>query len=208
MTRNDWGGLFVFPVLSDSLEENPGNETEAEQCTNGDLAGKTMKGNRQRYSVYLVLLCVLGMVGCHTVSIPEPTKNLVPPGMPLETVRRLIVLSIDESSAKSEWENPTTPSQKVLKEVFAVLKSRSHWRIEAIEPQAIRAAIRHRSHYVAAKVQFTESEWWVVIVDGRRIKFDGESIHEKGLLWVDDLEQQIRRAFGTYQTMIELERRA
>jgi hypothetical protein len=51
--------------------------------------------------------------------------------MPLETVRRLIVLSIDRSSSKSEWENPTMTSQKMLKEVFAILKSSSQWHIEA-----------------------------------------------------------------------------
>jgi hypothetical protein len=175
---------------------------------NCDWDGATMRRNCPRYSLHIVLCLALGLAGCHTVQIPEPTKNLVPPGMPLETVRRLIVLSIDRSSANSEWENPTTTSQKVLKEVFTILKSNSQWHIEAIEPQAVRAAFRHRSHYVAAKVHFTESEWWVAIVDGTNIKFDGERIHEKGLLWRDNLEHQIRRAFGTYQTMIELEEKA
>ncbi|MCZ6624277.1 MAG: hypothetical protein O7B35_08630 [Deltaproteobacteria bacterium] len=166
-----------------------------------------MRGKRQRYSLHLVFLCVLGMAGCLGALIPEPTKNAVPAGMALEDVRRLIVLSIDKST-KTQWDNPASTSQKVLREVFAALQASNKWGIESIEPSAIRAATHPRSHYVAVKVHFTEAEWWVVIVDGRRIRFDGERIHEKALFWVDSLEQHIRRAFGTYQTMIELEGKA
>jgi len=158
-----------------------------------------MREKRQRHAIAIVLLLVLGMAGCLGALIPEPTKNPVPAGLALKDVRRLIVLSIDKS-AKTQWDNPTTTSQKVLREVFASLQASNKWGIESIEPNAIRAATHPRSHYVAVKVHFTEVEWWVVIVDGRRIKFDGERIHKKAIFWVDSLEQHIRRAFGSYQT--------
>jgi len=112
------------------LEESTGHETEAEQFTDGDSAGKTMRGDRQRHSLAIVLLFVLGLVGCNTAVIPAPTKNPVPAGMALGDVRRLIVLPIDKST-KTQWDNPASTSQKVLREFFASLQASNKWNIES-----------------------------------------------------------------------------
>lgn len=151
------------------------------------------------------MILIFFVAGCRTATIPEPTKNLVSPETPLPIVKQIILRSIN-NSGKTQWDAPTTTAQKVLREVFASISTHNRWDIEAIEPDGIRASTRHRNkHYVAVKVHYTDTEWWVAIVDGKNIKFDGESIHEKAILWVEALEQRIRRAFGTYQTMIELE---
>jgi len=154
------------------------------------------------FGAVIMIMVILG--GCHTAVIQQPTKNHVPSGMSVADVRRLITASVGLAS-RTQWDNSTTTAQKVMKEIFSMYNARSEWRIESIEPRAIRASIAQRGkYYVAVKVHFTETEWWLEIVDGKNIKYDGEHIHEKAILWVFDLERKIRRALGDYQVRVEL----
>ncbi len=169
-----------------------------------------MRKSRGREILVIILLLSVGLVGCRSALIPIPTKNPVPRGMPLEDVRLLIALSIDPLS-KTNWNPSSTPSQRALKEMFAGGQSNPQWRLEAIEPQAITAGFSKRTgkhysqYYLAVRVHFSEANWWIAIIDGPQLGFNGERIHKNALVWVNELEQGIRQRFKTYQTIVELE---
>ncbi len=152
-----------------------------------------------------LILAALVLSACNTSVIPAPTKNLIPPNIPLDQVKPIILKSL-QNSHKTQWDNPQSTGQMVAGEIFGALRGYTGWNSEKIEPGQIRASTLRRSkHYVAVNISYTESEWWLTIVEGKNIKFDGERIHEEALLWVQQLEHRIRLAFGTYQTTRELE---
>lgn len=107
----------------------------------------------------------------------------------MEEIRLLIVLSIDRS-ARANWDTPSTTSQKALQEVFAEGQTNTRWSVEAIEANTIRAEFSHRGgnhysqYYASVHIHFTKAEWWITIIDGRNLGFDGERIHKNALLWV------------------------
>lgn len=169
-----------------------------------------MKRHQGAQILAIILFLGMGLLGCRSALIPIPTKNPIPPGMSLEDVRLLIALSIDPL-AKANWNTTATPSHKVLKEMSVGGQSNPEWRLESIELQAIGAAFSKRTgkhysqYYLAIRIHFTETEWWIAIIDGPQLGFDGERIHKNALVWVNELEQGIRQRFKTYQTIVELE---
>ncbi len=144
-----------------------------------------------------LLIATLLFSACSTAVIPEPKKNFIPSGMSQSEVKQTILKAIARLA-------PTTTSQIVLHDILSVHGASSHWYVEKVEPQVIRAATRPRGqHYVAVNVQYTETQWWVTIVDGENIKFDGKHIHENALPWVQKLERTLHQAFLSYQIGVD-----
>ncbi len=165
-----------------------------------------MRRSRGGQILVVILLLSVGLVSCRSALIPTATKNPIPSGMSLEDVRLLIALSID-GSVKTNWSTTPTPSHKILQELFANSQTDSLWTLENIETKTIRAkyTIRKDEFYsVSLHINFSDVEWWIAIVDGRNLGFNGERIHKNALVWVDHLEQKIRQNFNAYQILLKL----
>lgn len=165
-----------------------------------------MRRSRGGQILAIILFLSMGLVGCRSALIPPATKNPIPSGMSLEDVRLLIALSID-GSVKANCSTTPTPSHKVMKELFAISQTDLLWTLDNIETKTIRAtySIRKDEFYsVSLHIHFSETEWWIAIVDGRNLGFNGERIHKNALVWVGNLEQKIRQKFNAYQILLKL----
>ncbi len=154
-----------------------------------------------RYTVLFVAL----FVGCSTVTIPNPVANRVPQGLPFHDIQPIILLTL-EGSKKTESNNATSTSERFMHALANTLETSSEWSVKAIQPNGIRAATHRNTQSVVISVRYSKTRWWIKILDGRNVRYDGHHIHENAILWVDQLEEQIRRAFEIYETIRDLER--
>ncbi len=151
------------------------------------------------------LLYAALFVGCSTVTIPNPVANRLPNGLPFEEIRPIILLTI-EGSKKTDSNSDTSTSQRFMNSLADTLEARSEWNVEAIQPNGIRAATHRNTQSVVISIRYSKSRWWIKILDGLNVRFDGHHIHENALLWVHTLEKRIHRAFEIYDTIRALAR--
>ncbi len=153
------------------------------------------------YSVLFVAL----LVGCSTVTIPNPVANRVPNGVPFQNVQP-IILSTIEGAKKTDSHNATSTLERFMNSLADTLEASSEWSVEAIQPNGIRAVTHRNAQSVVISIRYSKTRWWIKILDGGNVRYDGHHIHEKALLWVHTLETRIHRAFEIYDTIRALER--
>lgn len=151
------------------------------------------------------VLFIALFVGCSTVTIPNPVANRVPNGLPFQDIQPIILLTI-EGSKDTPSSKGTSTSQRLMHALADTLETSSAWSVEAIQPTGIRAATHRNTQSVVISIRYSKTRWWIKILDGGNVRYDGHHIHENALLWVNQLEKRIRRAFSIYETIRELER--
>ncbi len=144
-------------------------------------------------------------VGCSIVTIPNPAANRVPNGLAFQEIQPIILFTI-EGSKETDSNNTTSTLQRFMNSLTDTLGANSEWSVEAIQPNGIRAATHRNTQSVVISVRYSKSRWWIKILDGRNVRYDGHHIHENAMLWVNALEKRIRRAFEIYDTIRTLER--
>ncbi len=151
------------------------------------------------------VLFVALFMGCSTVTIPNPVANRVPHGLPFQDIQPIILLTIEESKKTESNPAPST-SERFMNSLADTLEASNEWRVEAIQPNGIRAATHRNTQSVVISVRYSKTRWWIKILDGRNVRYDGHHIHENAIVWVNQLEKRIRRAFDIYETIRDLER--
>ncbi len=146
------------------------------------------------------------IVGCSTVTIPNPVANRVPSGLLFQDIQPIILLTI-EGSQETTSSNATSTLQRFMKSLANTLEANSEWSVEAIHSNGIRAVTHRNTQSVVISVRYSKTRWWIKILDGRNVRYDGHHIHENAILWVNQLEIRIRRAFEIYETIKALERK-
>ncbi len=151
------------------------------------------------------MLFVALSVGCSTVTLPNPVANRLPHGLAFQEIQTIILFTI-EGSKKTDSKDTMSTSQRFMNALADTLEASSEWSVEAIQPNGIRAATHRNTQSVEISVRYSKSRWWIKILDGRNVRYDGHHIHENALLWVHALETRIHRAFEIYDTIRALER--
>ena len=152
-----------------------------------------------------IVLFVTLFVGCSTVTIPNPVANRVPNGLAFQDIQLIILLTI-EGSKKIDSNSDTSLSQRFMNSLADTLEASSEWSVEAIQPNGIRAAIHRNTQSVVISIRYSKTRWWIRILDGRNVRYDGHLIHENAMMWGNAREKRIHRAFEVYDTIRALER--
>ena len=152
---------------------------------------------------YCTVLFAALCVGCSTVTIPNPVANRLPIGLPFQDIQPIIFFTI-EGSRESDSKNAMSTSQRFMNSLADTLETSSDWSVEAIQPNGIRAATHRNTQSVTISVRYSKTRWWIKILEGSNVRYDGHHIHEDAMLWVNQLEKNGFAVHLTSTTPYEL----
>ena len=141
----------------------------------------------------LLALIILGLYGCSTTEIIDPSPTDVPSSLNIEDVYTAIMLSlqdvpVDTGSGKKTGNGAY---ESLAKEIDAENLS---WHHEDQDGNVIHAGFYYERFYIRAEVTYTKDYINYSLVESKNLKNDPELTHSKAYAWLAQLEGDVRRS--------------
>jgi hypothetical protein len=145
-----------------------------------------------------VLVC---LVACKTTLISKIHDLEVPPGLSSQQVEFVILASLADNPPPRELSPELEIGDRALQAWFGPFyrSARTHsgnWFLEGRSPDVVYAGLQRRSHYLRVGLHYDRSEIRFVIEDSRNLKQSRWWIHRSAVVWIQELEIDIRRSLG------------
>jgi hypothetical protein len=151
---------------------------------------------------FLAVSLVMCLVACSTVRNVSPPPISVSSKLTENNVELAILMAIGDRTAPPKL----APGEKVTDSVLSgVIDSASNnarrqkesWYFEDREPRTVYAGFQDRRFYMRVAVRYDTRNITMEIVDSRGLKQSGDRIHKRAFVWLQQLEQRVRRSLGT-----------
>jgi len=146
-----------------------------------------------------LLMC---LVACSTVQNVSPPPISVPSKLTQNDVELAILMAIADRTAPPKL----APGEKVTDGVLSAVidpasntarRQKESWYFEDRQPGKVYAGFQDRRFYMRVAVRYDARNVTMEIVDSRGLKQSEDRIHKRAFVWLQQLEQRVRRALGT-----------
>jgi hypothetical protein len=145
-----------------------------------------------------VLVC---LVACKTSWISRIQELEVSPGLSSQQVEFVILASLADNPPPLELSPELEITDRALQAWFggfyrSARTSSGNWFLEGRSPGVVYAGLQRRSHYLRVGLHYDEAKIRFVIEDSRNLKQSHWRIHRSAVVWIQELEIDIRRSLG------------
>jgi len=151
----------------------------------------------------LVLIVALVAVGCSTVPKSSIGHIDVPPGLSPQQIEFAILAALADDPPPEDLSPEVEITDRALKAWFGWrYKSMStrgksnRWFLEGRSPGRITAGTERGSHYLRVGISHNSNRIDFKIEESRNLAETSDRIHEHAVLWIQNLEIEIRRILG------------
>ena len=142
------------------------------------------------------------LVACTTVQNVSPPPISVPSKLTENDVELAILMAIADRAAPPKL----APGEKVTDNVLSSVidpasntarRQKEAWYFEDRQPGVVYAGFQERRFYMRVAVRYNAHNVTMEILDSRGLKQSEDRIHKRAFVWLQQLEQRVRRALGT-----------
>jgi hypothetical protein len=142
------------------------------------------------------------LAACSTVQNVSPPPISVPSKLTEDDVELAILMAIADRTGQPKL----APGEKVTDSVLSAVvdpvnntarRQKELWYFEDREPRTVYAGFQDRRFYMRVAVRYDARKVTMEIVDSRGLKQSEDRIHKRAFVWLQQLEQRVRRALGT-----------
>lgn len=152
------------------------------------------------WSRILLLTAAFFLASCKTAPIPTLPVIKVPPGLSVQQVELAILSGILNQRPPESYDPrsdmPDDEFQQLVWKHYLQSASARSWFPESRSPGVIEAAVNARSHYLRVALAYDTTSIRMKILESRNLRQSGGRIHKRAVVWLDHLEEHIRRELG------------
>jgi hypothetical protein len=150
----------------------------------------------------LVTSFFICLVACTTVQNVSPPPISVPTKLTANDVELAVLMAIADRVAPPKL----APGEKVTDSVLSSVidpasntarRQKESWYFEDRQPGVVYAGFQERQYYMRVAVRYDAHNVTMQIVESRGLKQSADRIHKTAFVWLDQLEQRVRRALDT-----------
>jgi len=150
--------------------------------------------------VFVLFSLLVTLASCSTVPLPEAIEIEVPPGLTAQQVELAILSGILNQRPPETYDPRVGLSelefQALVWNHYLRSASARSWFPESREPGYVVAAVSARRHYLRVGISFDTQTISIRLLESRNLRQSDTRIHERVPLWLDRLEEHIRRELG------------
>ncbi len=141
------------------------------------------------------------VLACRTVPNESPPPIPVPRSLAQADVELAVLLAIADQPVPPNL----TPGQQIADNALSAIigpgyesvsRPRQYWYFEDRDAGVVFAGFQHRSHYMRVAVRYDTNSVTIQILESRNLRQSGTRIHKNALVWLQSLENRLRRTLG------------
>jgi hypothetical protein len=141
------------------------------------------------------------LVHCTGAIHPRP-RIAIPPNLSVRDAETVVLFALADQPLPPELTTSERLADHALKAAFlwrykTINQPINRWFVESFEPGVIYAGYKLSSLYLRVAIRFADQTVTTDVVESQHLHQGDNSIHQTALLWIDNLETNIRQVLGT-----------